>query len=68
MAVKHIIAAGIGFSPGGVGYIVTRGFGSAEVSGVEPVGIPVAKGRLATVNAAKGRTTAAGRSNRWRLR
>ena len=31
MAIKNIIAAGIGFSPGSVKFIVTRGFGSAAV-------------------------------------
>ena len=31
MAVKNIIARGIGFSPGSLKFIVTHGFGSAEV-------------------------------------
>lgn len=30
MAIKNIIANGIGFSPNGPGYIVTHGFGSGE--------------------------------------
>ena len=31
MAIKDIIASGIGFSPGNVEYIVTRGFVSGEI-------------------------------------
>lgn len=31
MAVKHIISPGIGFSPGSVEYIVTRGFGASAI-------------------------------------
>ena len=30
MAIKHIIAGGIGFAPGSVEYIVTRGFDSSS--------------------------------------
>ncbi len=36
MAVKNIIARGIGFLPGSVKFIVTHGYSSAEVTVIDP--------------------------------
>ncbi len=38
MAIKHIIGAGIGFSPGSVKFIVTRGFATGAAGAVSPDG------------------------------
>ncbi len=38
MAIKNIIAAGIGFSPGSVKFIVTLGFGIGAVAAISPDG------------------------------
>ena len=38
MSVKHIISPGIGFSPGSVKFLVTRGFAQAAVTPDGPFG------------------------------
>ena len=70
MAIKDIIAPGIGFSPGSVEYIVTRGFDIGAIAGIEPDRPTRAKGRAASlqqrgrsvsVNGGRGRATWYGR-------
>lgn len=39
MAIKNIIAMGIGFNPNQLDWIVTHGFGSADVAGVASPGL-----------------------------
>lgn len=46
MAIKDIIASGIGFSPGSVKFIPTRGF----IAGPEIILVPVSGGMLSAQN------------------
>lgn len=59
MAIKDIIGPGIGFTPGSVKYIVTRGLAIAEEVGIEAPGIPYSVGRMTSVYQATGRVVSA---------
>lgn len=64
MAVKHIISPGIGFSPGSVEYIVTRGFGASQAvaeTGTPSPDVFTAARRGQTFTANRGQTFTATR-------